>query len=137
MALLQEDIFVGAVAYFDDELLLAEADIDGGDATIDRPGPFVCVQVKGLSSVWIPITGEHRPERLLIRREWRLYGSGKWKEDDQFVNDGLNTFLGPNEAFIRAGAREMPFKMYRRPCISDQGIAAILVEIDKQGGPLL
>lgn len=137
MALRLADIFVGAVAYFDDELLRGESEIDGGDATIDRPGPLVCVQVKGSSSVWIPITGEFRPERLLLKAEWRLHGSDKWKKDDQFVNDGLNTFLGPNDAFVRAGAKESPFKMYRRPSISKEGVAAILEEIDKQDGPLL
>ena len=137
MALRLEDIFVGAVAYFDDQLLLAEVEIDGGGTTLDRPGPFACVQVKGSSSVWIPITGESRLERLLIKAEWRQHGSDKWKEDDQFVNDGLNTFLGPNDAFVRAGAKESPFKMYRRPRISSEGVVAILEEIDKQGGPLL
>jgi hypothetical protein len=137
MALRVEDIFVGAVAFFDDELLLAETEIDSGGTAIDRPGPFVCVQVKDRSSVWIPVTGEFRPERLLIKPEWRQHGSDKWREDDQFVNDGLNTFLGPNEAFLRAGAKETPFNIYKRPRIKKQGIAAILEEIDKQGGPLL
>lgn len=137
MALRLEDVFVGAVAYFDDELLMAETEIDGGDTSIDRPGPFVCVQVQGISSVWIPITGEFRPERLPIKAEWRLHGSDKWKEDDQYLGDGLNTFLGPNIAFVRAGAKESPFKIYRRPRISKDGVGAILEEIEKQGGPLI
>lgn len=137
MALRSTDIFVGSVAYFDDELLLSEEDIDAGDSEVDRPGPFVCVQTKGASSVWIAMTGESRPERLFVDPKWRMYGSDKWRQDGQYINDGLCTCLGPNEAFVRAGSKEAPFNKYRRPRISDEGIAAILLEIEKQGGPLL
>ncbi|WP_157214507.1 hypothetical protein [Polaromonas sp. CF318] len=136
MALRSSDVSLGTIAFFDDKLLLAEHDIDAGDTSLDRPGPFVCVQVMGAKSVWCAITSEYRPERLFIEPKWRQHGSDKWKEDNQYLNDGLNTFLGPNVAFLRAAAKESPFNMYRRPKINAEGVAAILFEVDKQGGPL-
>jgi hypothetical protein len=137
MALRLQDIGLGVVAYFDDKLLLAEKSIDNGGSNLNRPGPFVCVQMKDGASAWCPITGEFRPERLPLKKQWRRFGSDKWKEDDQYLNDGLNTFVGPNEAFVRAGAKEVPFTQYRRPRVSADGVAAMLEEVRKQGGLLL
>jgi hypothetical protein len=137
MALRLQDIRVGAVAYLDHKTLLGEPDLHKGSDTIDRPGPFVCVQVKGKLSAWAPLTGEHRPERLLIDSKWRRDGSDYWQTHDQYLSDGLNTWVGPSEAFVRAGAKETPFKMYRRPSVTSAGIKAILAEIERQGGKLL
>lgn len=102
MALRLADIRVGAVAFLDHKVLLAEPGLHKGSDTIDRPGPFVCLQIKGKLSAWAPITSEHRPERLFIQEAWRRDGSDTWKTTDQYLTDGLNTWVGPNEAFVRA-----------------------------------
>lgn len=91
MALRTSDVRVGAVAYFDHELLLAEPDIDKGDDSLNRPGPFVCVEVLGDRSVWCAITGEQRPERLPIDPKWRRDGSDGWRTMPQYLQDGLAT----------------------------------------------
>ena len=137
MALRTADVRVGAIAYFDHELLLAEPDVDRGDEGLNRPGPFVCVEVIGDKSVWSAITGEARPERLLIEAIWRRDGSDAWRSVPQFLNDGLATYLGPTAAFVRAGSRETPFTRFRRPSLTQEGIQAVLVEVRAQGGPLL
>jgi hypothetical protein len=137
MALRTADARVGAIAYFDHELLLAEPDVDKGDDGLNRPGPFVCVETVGDRSVWSAITGEARQERLLIEAIWRRDGSDAWRTMPQYLNDGLATYLGPTAAFVRAGSRETPFTRFRRPSISQDGIQAILAEIRKQGGTLL
>jgi len=137
MPLREAEVVVGNVAYFDHEVLLQEPDIDRDDDQLDRSGPFVCVQVKDMHSVWCAITTEPNPKRLSIETAWRIGGAPGWRSHPQYLNDGLSTYLGPTEAFLRAAAGEKPFKPYSRPAISNDGMAAILEEIDKQGGPLL
>ena len=137
MALRLADIRTGSLAYLDHALLLQEPDVHKGSTTIDRPGPFLCLQVKDSQSTWIPLTSEWRAERLAIDPKWRKEGSQLWKTQDQYVIDGLNTFIGPNEAFVRAGAGENPFKMYRRPYIVQAGVDAAIAEVVAQGGKLL
>src|SRR5690606_3729365 len=116
---------------------LAEQEIEHANLGIDRPGPFVCVQAADGRSVWSPLTQDFRPERLEIDKKWRREGSTVWREHDQYLNDGRNTFVGPNEAFVRAGAKEMPFKGYRRPYVTAEGVEAILSEIRSRSGALL
>jgi len=80
---------------------------------------------------------EPNPKRLFIEPAWRVGGPPGWRSHPQYLNDGLSTYLGPTEAFLRAAAGEKSFNPYSRPAISIDGIAAILLEINKQGGPLL
>ncbi len=127
---------MGAVAYFDHRLLLEAPGIDRNDDGLDRPGPFVCVQVRGNRSVWCAITGEERPERLLIAQEWRRDGSDTWRDAPQYLQDGLNTYLGPTDSFIAAASLERSFRPFRRPWITPEGVLAIIDEINRQGGPL-
>lgn len=137
MPLTQAEVSVGNVAYFDHEVLLREPDIDRNDDGLNRPGPFVCVQVFDTSSVWCAVTTQWNPKRIRIVKAWRLGGDPQWQNSEQYLVDGLNTYLGPNEAFLRAGAAEKPFAPFTRPVVAPVGVAAILGEIDNQGGPLL
>ena len=137
MPLRPVEVIVGSVAYFDHEALLREPDVDRNDDGLDRPGPFVCVQVLGDRSVWCAITTQWKRKRLHVERIWREGGDDQWRHGDQYLQDGLNTYLCPNEAFLRAAAAERPFAPHVRPHVTAQGVAAFLVEIDKQGGPLL
>ena len=137
MPLQANDVEVGNIAYFDHEVLLREPDLDRNDDGLDRPGPFVCVQIQGARSVWSAVTTTRNPKRLFIKREWRRGGDDQWRNSQQFLVDGLNTYLGPHEAFLRATAAERPFDPFVRPSITAEGVAAILAEIEKQGGPLL
>ena len=137
MPLQANEIVVGNIAYFDHEVLLREPDMDRNDDGLDRPGPFVCVQIQGSRSVWCAVTTTPNPKRLFIKNEWRQGGDDQWKHNQQFLVDGLNTYLGPNEAFLRAAINERPFAPITRPSIIATGIEAILKEVENQGGPLL
>lgn len=137
MPLLLAEVVVGNVAYFDDQLLIADRFIDCGDLEIDRRGPFVCVQAKGTDSVWSGITTTKRRERLFIQSAWRIDGSEVWRSTNQYLTDGLGTFFGPNTSFIACAIHELPFAPNLRPKINAAGIIAILKEIDAQGGPVL
>lgn len=137
MPLLPNEVEIGVVAYFDHTSLLADPNIDRNDDGLNRPGPFVCVQIKEQHSVWCAVTSEFRPERLLLRPEWRQGGSEQWRGVAQYLVDGLNTYLGPTTSFVQAAAGEYPFTLHARPTITCDGVAAIIEEINKQGGPLL
>lgn len=138
MPLTTREIRTGSIAYFDDKLLLAEADVKHGDVHLDRPGPFVCVQVQGDRSVWSPVTtSSNQPDRLKFDTKWKRDGSPAWRNNDQYLNDGRNTFIGPNAAFLRAAADEQPFSPNRRPWLTVDGQDAVLAEIAKRGGELL
>ena len=137
MALTEAEIQTGAVAYFSDASLIGDAEIERDDDGLDRPGPFLCVQVQEGKSVWSAISSQRRRERLVIRDEWRINGNPHWQETPAYLVDGLSTYLGTHAAFIRASAIERPFHPYQRPSVTADGVIAVLAEIEKQGGPLL
>jgi hypothetical protein len=136
MPLSKQEIEPGAVAYYDSDLVLNDDRISDAGLPL-RDGPLICVQSVNGRSVWCPLTTQFRPERLLIRAEWRLKGSQKWREDDIYLNDGANTFVGPDEAFVAAAANEIPFTVIDRPRVSMAGVEAIIVEIKNRAGKLL
>jgi hypothetical protein len=131
------EVVVGNIAYFDHQLLIDDQFIDCGDLSINRPGPFVCVEVKGDDSVWCAITTQFKRERLFIDQAWRQDGSPLWHSSDQYLQDGLKTYFGPSTSFVVCAQNEMPFQPHLRPKISQAGVQAILAEINAQGGPLL
>lgn len=93
--------------------------------------PFVCVDINGDRSTWTPLTGQHRDERLFIEREWRSGGELPWRVNDTYLNDGANTYTGPNDAFVAANASErtLPAKRAR---IKPEGMVAVREEIEVQ-----
>lgn len=137
MPLQLKEVRTGAIAYFDHEILLAEQEIEHRGTGLDRPGPFLCVQVVGAQSVWCAITSHERPERLPIKDSWRRDGAPGWRQAAQYLQDGLNTYVGPTEAFVRAAAGENPFTPFRRPWVAPAGVEAVLQEIREQSGALL
>lgn len=137
MPLTPHEIRVGSLAYLDHQLLLADPEIEHANVGIDRPGPFVCIEHRDGRSTWAPLTTEHREERLFIDPRWRREGSRLWKTENQYLNDGHNTFVGPDAAFLRAGTNENLFTRYRRPYITPAGIKAIIGEVGNRNGRLL
>jgi hypothetical protein len=137
MPLHLREVKVGAVAFLDYVALREDPAVDDGGTNINRDGPFLCVQVIGDKSCWIPLTTQARPERLLIDKKWRQGGSAKFKATDLYVNDGLNTFVGPTASFVAAGKDEIPFIAHPRPSVRTAGVTAVIEEIKKQGGPLV
>jgi hypothetical protein len=137
MPLAHREVRPGTVAYLDYVELREHPEVDHGDTNINRDGPFLCVQVVGDFSCWIPLTTQHRPERILIDKKWRQGGSPKFRATDLYVNDGLNTFVGPTSAFVAAGRAEIPFTAFQRPSVRTAGVEAVIAEIKRQGGPMV
>lgn len=140
MPLLPEEIVPGIVAVLETQPLLSNADVQRSPDDIPfRAGPFLCIQVVGDQSTWLNITTKKdtRGLRVELRPEWLLHGSDVWREAPQYVHDARKTFVGPNKAFVIAGANEIAFTKHQRPCVSADGIAAALAEIRKYGANAL
>jgi hypothetical protein len=131
------EIVEGAVAYFRVEILNADKDVLRLEPT-PRDGPFVCFQVEGGWSAWAPLTTQgppERPERIEIRAEWKLRGSVEWRGTAQYLNDGRNTYVGPNASFVAAAASELTFEPgVLRPRVTADGVAAVLAEVRERAG---
>ncbi len=137
MPLALNEIAVGVVAYFDPALLLADAQVARPAVPVTRSGPFACVQCVAGRSVWSPITTQFRRERLEILPAWRAEGSVQWRTDTLYLNDGANTYVGPSASFVNAAVAETPFTVINRPCITAQGVAAIMAAITLRRGNVL
>lgn len=128
------EIRSGAVAYLDASTLNDDPEVTNPEHPTTRNGPFVCFAVNGQRSGWAPISTQFREERLLIEESWRLSGAGAWRNADQYLNDGLTTYVGPNASFAGASQNTDTFRAANRPRVNAEGVAAILAEIQNQGG---
>jgi hypothetical protein len=136
MPLMLNEIVPGAVAILDPRLLLEQPDVKHSSDDIPfRSGPFLCVQVKDGSSAWLNITTkkDRRGLRLELLTEWRLDGSKIWRSGPQYIHDVRKPFVGPNEAFVIAGANERHHRSHRRPRVAPEGVAAVVAEMQKYG----
>jgi hypothetical protein len=132
MPLEEHEIKPGAVAILDAASLNGSPDVTcGDDKHVFRSGPFLCVQVREGRSAWVNLTSQRdaRGLRLELRQEWRLEGSDVWRNSAQFVHDARKAFVGPNAAFVTAGANELPHRPHNRPHVSEEGVAATLAEM--------
>ena len=136
MPLLEDEIRPGIVAILDAAPLNESSEVTyANDKHKFRSGPFLCVQTDGARSAWVNLTTQQneRGIRLELKEEWRLEGSNTWKSKPQFVHDARKAFVGPNSVFVLAGANEIRFSPHKRPCISTEGIEAVLAEMKKYG----
>lgn len=122
----------GLVLWLDQQMLMEDPTVQ--ETFPQRYGtvrPFVCVAVTGDQSTWTPLTGQHRDERMPIEREWRSGGELPWRVGETYLNDGANTYTGPNSSFVAANGTErtLPTKRAR---ISDVGVEAVRAEIGRQ-----
>ena len=140
MALLTQEIIPGTVAVLETLPLLNNPEVERSPDDIPfRSGPFLCIQAKNGWSTWLNITtkNDKRGLRLELIPEWLLDGSETWRQGPQFVHDARKTFVGPNAAFIAAGANELPFTLHKRPRVSDMGVTAALNEAKKYNARIL
>lgn len=134
MPLLLEEIMPGVVAILETPALLGNNSVQRSlDDIPFRAGPFLCVQVVGDRSTWLNITTKKdaRGLRVELKPEWLLDGSDIWRGASQYVHDARKTFVGPNSAFVTAGANEIEHTRYRRPRVSDEGVAAAMAGVRK------
>jgi hypothetical protein len=130
--LAEAEIRVGLVAFLDQGKLMADPDvIETYPQASGIIRPFVCFEVGGGKSAWSPLTGTVRPERLEILRAWRSGGLPGWLKAPNYLNDGANTYRGPNASFVAASLGERT-AAGSRAYINADGQAAVAAEIAKQ-----
>lgn len=137
MPIAPQEIAVGVVAYFDVNVLDNAPNIQKPPSPTTRSGPFLCVQIAGEWSVWAPLTWTVRPERLLIKPEWREGGTAAWRNRSPYLNDGATTYVGDTDTFIAASATADKYIPSTRQRVSALGVEAVVSEIKARGGRLL
>jgi hypothetical protein len=137
MPLKLNEIVPGIVAYFDVSLLNRHSDLKQPASPTPRDGPFVCFAAVDGASAWAPISQQYRPERLLIKRAWRLGGNGAWISEEQYLNDGRTTYVGASQVFVEAAMRIDKCSAPNRPQVAPEGVAAIIAEVHKRRGNTL
>lgn len=124
------EVIQGVVAILDGEALVKDPSITTTEVSQIGMRPFVCVRVEDEKSIWLEITSRWSRPRLCLN-EWKVPGSQKWMEDDQYLQDARKYFAGPKLSFITASAKELPHQPHPRPSISAEGVEAIANEIRK------
>jgi hypothetical protein len=138
MALTIAEIKPGAVAYFDVAVLHAdpEVSVTGDPVKRDVTGnQFVCYRVEQNKSYWSPLTATFKFKRTLIKAEWVSNGYGPLGAGKVWLQDGKNTYQGPNQSFMAATATEGPFEV-ARPTLSNEALTEIHLAIKGRGGAL-
>lgn len=133
MPLTNEEIFIGAVAYFSVDAIKGDQFERTGAIDMIDPGavrPFVCYIASETSSCWSPITSTHRDERLMIAPTDRELMPGPM----MYLADGRNSVRGPNNAFIEAANGCDTKNASTRPRVRYPKIFAVRDEIDLRGG---
>lgn len=128
------EIVPGAVAYFDVTILNRDPTVTKPASVTTRSGPFLCFAVNGDVSGWAPISTQWNKDRVLIERAWRSGGSDKWLAEDQYLNDGSTTYVGPHAAFVTASQTQDKKTPATRPRVEADGIAAVIEEVRRRGG---
>lgn len=138
MPLTAAEILVGAIAYFDAQALNANAAITKSGDQVTRLGSnnqFVCYKVVGATSFWAPLTGTGSSVRVPIKPNTVSNAYGALANGKVFLQDGKNTYAGPNADFVTAAANEGPF-IKGRPRVSAAGVSAIAAAVLARGGQL-
>jgi hypothetical protein len=134
MPLSAAEIRPGVVAYLNAASLNIDPAVSRPQSPTPRNGPFLCFAVNGSNTGWTPISNQVRAERLLIEPAWRLGGGDAWQHTDQYLNDGATTYIGPKASFVTAAATTDKYNAQGRPRVSAAGVAAVLQEVQAQGG---
>jgi len=127
MPFTSEDFFVGMIAYFRIDELRRKANIRSQHASrCTKRRPFVCYHVQEGEAFWTPLTGTPHRDRRTVPRRYLRYPRGQFQSGhDLIVGDGRTTFAGPIETFAKLSRRHDEFEGYRRPFLTDEGVAEV------------
>lgn len=136
MPFANQEVGPGVIAYFDAAGLNDDPRVSVSGDPVRRLGTgnqFVCYKVGDGRSWWAPLTATERPERLRIRAEWVANGYGPLGAGAVFLQDGKNTYAGPDDSFVAAAVGERHFDG-GRPTVSMAGVEEIIRVVEERGG---
>jgi hypothetical protein len=142
MPLAPAEVVLGAIAYFDADVLNGDDSVVKPESPVSRPGvgagnQFVCYKLDGDKAFWAPLTATYRRERLHVEPKWVANGYGPLVRGGVYLQDGRTTYAGPVEAFVKAASAERPFHgRGGGPSISNEGLAEIVRVVGERGGQL-
>lgn len=147
MPLSKEEIYLGAVAYFEPAVLHLDKSIEVTGDPVTRDGPFVCYAISEDKSRWTPLTSEDKlitnqktgktfSVRVRIEPEWVARAYGLFASGESFFQDGKNTYSGENVTFIAAAAKIDTQTPETRPALNNDGLKAVHEYIARRGGRL-
>jgi hypothetical protein len=128
------EIVPGAVAYFDVDVLNGDPTVTQPASETTRSGPFLCFAVNGNTSGWAAVSTRWNKDRIRIERAWRSGGADKWLAEDQYLNDGSTTYVGPHDAFVAASRIQDKKTPATRPRVEPDGVAVVAAEVQRRGG---
>lgn len=136
MQLLATEITVGVVCSLDEVDLMehgAHGQCGRGATTarVWKVRPMVCIERSEGWSVWAPLSTTNHPDRLLIRRKWRVAREGDRIHSPQWLLDGAQWWRGPDSAFVAASRLEYG-AIGERAAITAEGVSVIRREIRAQ-----
>jgi hypothetical protein len=148
MTLTGQEIQAGAVAYMIPAHLNADPSVQFHGPAVGPSGkpsptpdtgprPFVCICSSGSDSDWTPLstqprTGQGGYQRLKIPAKDVANCSGISQSGDSYLQDGAMKYSGPNQAFISASAKELPFPKGLRPQLNTTSLTSVLTECASQ-----
>ena len=140
-----DEIAPGIVVRLDPSVLLEDERVCHTQVPpVNRPGPFLCVEVEGEMTTWAGLTTTDKKSvrpthsagrpvgRLALKQEWRSGGPRRWRLADQFLADGASLWRGPKEVFVAASWQEAKVRTPNRAYVSEEGLDAVRIEIELQ-----
>jgi hypothetical protein len=140
-----EEIAPGIVVRLDPAILLKDERVcHTQDPPVNRPGPFLCIEVDGEMTTWAGLTTTDKTSvrpthsaskpvgRLALKQEWRSGGPRRWRLADQFLADGASLWRGPKDVFAAASWQEVKLRTPNRAFVSEEGLDAVRIEIELQ-----
>ena len=135
MPLTEDEIAPGVVAYFDPTILHADDKVGVTGDPVTRDGPFLCYASGDGFSRWTPLTsedklifnrrtGQNHSVRVRIKPEWVAGAFGLFTQGESFLQDGKNTYSGPNATFVTAAAVIDTQTPVTRPALTAEGLRA-------------
>lgn len=137
MTFADNEFFVGMIAYFTIDQLRANGNVrKTGGSPNASPRPFVAyAQDDAGDTYWTALTTqETQPNRTLIEEPWIQNATGRLRTDPVVVNDGGHTYAGQAAEFATLSEQHDKFATANRPCITTDGVAAVLAAVVQRGG---
>jgi hypothetical protein len=128
-----DEIKIGMVSHLDQAILSNDPKVlDTYPQQSTELRPFVCVaKADDGTSTWAPLTSTKRPERVEIVADWRVGGLPMWVDRPCYLNDGANVYIA-RPASIMAASHQEKTDRKTRSIMSQEGVNAVLAEIEKQ-----
>ena len=139
MTVQTEDLFGGAIAWFDPAVLNTHDQCLKPEWPVQpKPylRPFLCYWRRPGVSAWLPLTSQYQPQRFPLLRGWIRNAFGIMQRKQSFIADFRTCYRGEDPAFLAAAIREQEITG-PRPRLTEKALRRIQDEVRAAGGFIL